>query len=172
MSSWIDYTIYSIVVVTASLLLGFIGFLGSVLTLHFILSRNRDTASGERAETSSSYSLPTLDTVGSSGVSYDDIIAVERNIYYESGALRVPQDMLKEYRAYLKSARWKHLSAKVKKRDINRCLRCGHIGYLQVHHTHYKGIYEDFNFQLDQLETICDLCHRDVHKGILPMSKD
>ena len=113
-----------------------------------------------------------LTPIDNSIISYDDIIAIDRKCYYDSGALKVPYDMLIPYRKYLKSPEWRALTKLVKKRDKHRCLRCGHIGHLQVHHAHYTGIYEDFNFQLDQLETICKLCHTDVHKGILPMSKD
>jgi len=172
MSSWIDYFIYLTVVIAASLLLGFVGFLGAVLLMYYIHTRNRKPEPYIDHKPTEDYSLPVFNPIEATVITYDDIMAIAQQDYYDDGALKVPYDMYEEYRNYLKSSRWKKLSALVKKRDKHRCLRCGHIGYLQVHHTHYTGIYEDFNFSLDQLETICDLCHRDVHKGILPMSKD
>lgn len=84
----------------------------------------------------------------------------------------VPADMLLAYRRYLKSEPWYALRRTVLKRDLHRCVRCGYIGYLQVHHTSYEGIYENFNFSIDQLESVCHDCHKDVHKGILPMKKE
>lgn len=84
----------------------------------------------------------------------------------------VPPDMLLTYRRYLKSPEWRMLRKIVLKRDNHRCVRCGYIGNLQVHHINYVGIYENFNFSVDQLENICYDCHNDVHKGILPMQKE
>lgn len=84
----------------------------------------------------------------------------------------VPADMLLAYRRYLKSEPWRKLRRIALKRDSYRCVRCGYIGNLQVHHTSYVGIYENFSFSVDQLESICELCHRDVHSGVLPMKKE
>lgn len=84
----------------------------------------------------------------------------------------VPHDCRDTYREYLKSPEWRILRTSALKRDLHRCVRCGYIGdRLQVHHTSYQGIYT-LDFHLDQLETVCDLCHSDIHTGILPMAKD
>lgn len=87
----------------------------------------------------------------------------------------VPADMLLAYRRYLKSPEWKKLRRIALKRDSHRCVRCGYIGNLQVHHTDYSGIYENFNFSIDQLESVCGdgyhSCHRMIHRGELPMKK-
>ena len=85
--------------------------------------------------------------------------------------LRVPEYHYDAYRAYLKSQPWRDLRKLVLKRDSHRCLRCGYIGHLQVHHAHYEGI-ATMDFSIDQLESICNECHKAVHQGKLPMKKD
>lgn len=88
----------------------------------------------------------------------------------------VPADMLLAYRRYLKSEPWYALRRAALKRDSHRCVRCGYIGNLQVHHTSYEGIYENFNFSIDQLESVCGdgehSCHSRIHRGELPMKKE
>jgi len=84
---------------------------------------------------------------------------------------RVPTEYYDEYRKYLSSAEWKTLRKQVIKRDNHRCVRCDYIGYLQVHHTSYDGI-KSMSFSLDQLETVCNDCHKQIHQGKLPMKKD
>lgn len=100
--------------------------------------------------------------------------AVEQSIentWRATDMTTIPADMLLAYRRYLRSSEWKQLRRIALKRDSHRCVRCGYIGNLQVHHTSYEGIYENFNFSTDQLESICKLCHIDIHLGLLPMKK-
>lgn len=92
-------------------------------------------------------------------------------VMQDADILHIPYSMLQEYRDYLKSAIWKALRMLAIKRDNYRCVRCGYIGNLQVHHTNYNGIYT-LEFELSQLETVCRECHSDIHNGLLPMKKD
>lgn len=78
----------------------------------------------------------------------------------------VPQELKQEYRTYLKSDTWNKLRKEAVKRDRHRCVRCGYIGNLQVHHINYNGIYENFNFSVSQLVTLCNECHKDEHKPL------
>lgn len=43
------------------------------------------------------------------------------------------------------------------KRDNNKCILCGSIKHLIVHHKNYD------NQNLDNLITLCSKCHRKVH---------
>lgn len=92
-----------------------------------------------------------------------------------SDLLTVPLIMQEEYRVYLKSDEWKSLRREALKRDSHRCVRCGYVGILNVHHTDYSGIYT-MDFTIDQLETVCadgyHSCHARIHRGELPMKKD
>jgi len=91
---------------------------------------------------------------------------------HTSTLFTIPEEFYLQYREYLKSDTWSTLRYSTFKRDGFRCVRCGYLGDLkQAHHTHYNGIHT-MSFTLDQLETVCHSCHQDIHKGLLPMSKD
>jgi len=88
----------------------------------------------------------------------------DRNDYTTQKDLKhVPYDMYKPYKEYLKSDRWKKLRKIVLNRDNNKCIVCGTRYNLQVHHLHYKGIYENMDFKTDQLVTLCKKCHDIEH---------
>lgn len=79
------------------------------------------------------------------------------------GPISVPSEYYVAYRVYLRSSEWKLLRKQALVRDGHRCQMCGYIGdTLQVHHLHYKGI-ETMTFHLDQLQTLCTICHNEVH---------
>jgi hypothetical protein len=152
MKTWLDYLV-AIIIIAIGSLFGPIGFIIAVV----IVAR---LASSITKSTSTSRPLVT---------------PAEQSIedaWRATDMTTVPADMLLAYRRYLKSEPWYVLRRIVLKRDGHRCTRCGYIGNLQVHHTDYRGIYENFNFSIDQLESVCYECHRDVHKGILPMKKE
>ena len=141
MKGILELSIYVFIVVIASITLGFIGFLGAVLVLHYFIQSRRRTPYVEPTTKPTDYT-------------------------------KVPSEYYDEYRIYLKSKAWYALRKQVFKRDLHRCVRCGYIGdKKQCHHTNYKGI-ESMEFSIDQLETVCHLCHDDIHKGLLPMQKD
>lgn len=71
----------------------------------------------------------------------------------------------KAYRAYLQTDQWKELRRKAIARDGGKCLRCGSVFRLQVHHTCYRGKFE--NSLLEDLETVCRECHGREH-GLYP----
>lgn len=64
------------------------------------------------------------------------------------------------YEAYISSAYWRAIRKSVLVRDGNRCRRCGGRKQLTVHHETYKYV---GNEQLDQLVTLCLVCHRTLH---------
>ena len=158
MSTYVEYFVYVVALLLGALLGGIFGFLLALYLLHASIRNSRVITVKDSSPASTTLSVDSpVDTVA---------------IYYSAGALFVPEDMLVEYRTYLKSSEWRLLRKQALKRDSHRCVRCGYIGYLQVHHTNYHGIYENMNFTVDQLESVCDLCHTDIHSGVLPMKKD
>jgi hypothetical protein len=68
---------------------------------------------------------------------------------------------LSRYVLYLRSAEWKAKRAAVLKRD-KKCRSCGSTRKLQVHHLTYERIYRE---RLTDLTTLCEGCHRRVHRS-------
>lgn len=68
------------------------------------------------------------------------------------------------YNAYLASAKWRDLRAKVMQRDRGVCQGCGATA-TQVHHLTYDNVGDEFLFELI---AICDPCHNRLH----PPDKD
>lgn len=160
MKSWLDYLVAIVIIVIGSLF-GPIGFVIAIILVARLAS--------------STSSIPTREPFAIPVEPHPTHHPVEQSIedaWKNTDMTTVPADMLLAYRKYLKSSEWYNLRRIALKRDSHRCVRCGYIGNLQVHHTDYRGIYENFNFSIDQLESVCYDCHRDVHKGILPMKKD
>ena len=76
---------------------------------------------------------------------------------------RVPEQYYEGYALYLKSPEWYTLRKDVIKRDKYRCVDCGAMGKLQVHHLHYDGV-ETMTFTADQCISVCHDCH-DIRHG-------
>lgn len=70
----------------------------------------------------------------------------------------------KDYNAYLMSDEWQEVRAQRLETDHQRCVCCGSKENLRVHHINYKHMHE-----MDFLVTLCDACHKKVHKEVLPM---
>lgn len=68
--------------------------------------------------------------------------------------------MDKEYIEYLKTDQWKLIKSKVLERDNNRCNKCESTDKLHIHHKNYDSI---FNESLDDLITLCKVCHYKHH---------
>ena len=86
-----------------------------------------------------------------------------RDAWLQTDMTRVPSDCYSAYRKYLASQEWRALRKLALKRDSYKCQHCGYIGdRLQVHHLNYDGIYT-MNFHVDQLQTLCNICHDEVH---------
>ena len=63
---------------------------------------------------------------------------------------------------YLKSEHWKNL--KKEKKKVNPvCERCGAKRKLDVHHKHYRSLYDVI---LEDLETLCRRCHKKEHNRL------
>ncbi len=70
-----------------------------------------------------------------------------------------------EYKQYLeKSDQWQVLRHKILKRASYKCEICEKAKPLQVHHLTYDRIFHE---QLDDLQAVCDRCHRRLH-GLRP----
>jgi len=64
------------------------------------------------------------------------------------------------YKEYLTSDAWKAKRKAVLIRDGLRCQLCGHDKNLHVHHITYERIYLE---DLEDLITVCQRCHENVH---------
>lgn len=66
-----------------------------------------------------------------------------------------------EKQAYLKSVNWESLRFQVLSRDNFTCTKCGVTNVpLHVHHISYKNL---FNEPLEDLASVCEICHSDLH---------
>lgn len=71
----------------------------------------------------------------------------------------------REYIRLLKTSKWKKFSLEVKKRDGFKCVKCGDTKMLQSHHKLYIEGRKPWDYDLEDLETLCDTCHKNAHKG-------
>ena len=62
--------------------------------------------------------------------------------------------------AYLNSIEWKQRRHSVLVRDQYTCQICNSTSNLQVHHMSYKNLFHE---PLDDLITLCDTCHANIH---------
>lgn len=72
-----------------------------------------------------------------------------------------------EYKQYLLSNEWLSIRLDIlTSRKV--CERCGSKKRLQVHHKHYRNI---FNEEPEDLELLCDRCHKKEHKPKISLAK-
>ena len=70
------------------------------------------------------------------------------------------KNLSKEYLDYMNSPIWKELRDTVIERDDFRCTKCGHKENLQAHHLTYARLFDE---KLEDLVTLCKLCHEEAH---------
>lgn len=63
------------------------------------------------------------------------------------------------YEDYIKSDHWKNLRLQALNRD-EACVCCRSKTSLEVHHMRYRRL---FDVRTDDLVTVCEFCHRQVH---------
>lgn len=74
-----------------------------------------------------------------------------------------------KYQAYIKSEDWKKIRELVLERDNYHCMCCGR-NYkddnvvLSIHHNNYDNLFDEAN-HLDDLVTLCKVCHASVHRN-------
>lgn len=66
-----------------------------------------------------------------------------------------------EYNSHIKSRKWKKLRYERLELDCFKCFACGEDNRLQMHHTNYENF---GNETLDDIVTLCESCHIEVHK--------
>jgi 5-methylcytosine-specific restriction endonuclease McrA len=64
-----------------------------------------------------------------------------------------------EYLSYLQSDEWKTLSTTMKQK-YQKCMRCGSVENLEVHHKTYDNLFYETE---DDLEVLCHACHEAEH---------
>lgn len=70
----------------------------------------------------------------------------------------------RNYNSYMKSERWRKLRLKVLARDDYQCQRCGSAKNLRIHHLTYERVGHE---ALDDLITLCEACHSEIHRNDL-----
>jgi hypothetical protein len=94
-----------------------------------------------------------IDTLHATSYDY----AYERNKY----PMYTKNESIIRYREYLKSEAWIAKKWQVFKRDEYQCQKCGTAKNIQCHHLTYEHLY---NEPLDDLVTLCRLCHVSIHE--------
>jgi len=70
-----------------------------------------------------------------------------------------------KYAEYLRSPRWRLLRTVRRVIDGQRCRTCYSRDHLQVHHASYAHRGRGFFGELRDTITLCDECHRRLHRG-------
>lgn len=70
-----------------------------------------------------------------------------------------------DYQKALKSIKWVTKRNKIKKRDGNKCTKCGSTKSLHVHHTYYLKDKMPWEVPDECLVTLCKICHEKAHEG-------
>lgn len=71
-----------------------------------------------------------------------------------------------KYYKYLKSKDWQEIREMVLERDGHKCMVCGRTNdeaNLVIHHRTYEHIYNEKE-HLEDLITLCGICHRAIHE--------
>ena len=66
------------------------------------------------------------------------------------------------YREYLLSKEWDFNSGRFIDRANGECQECGANNNLHVHHKHYKTLGQE---RYEDVEVLCEKCHKSRHKG-------
>lgn len=73
--------------------------------------------------------------------------------------------MAKGYEEQLKDQRWYYVRDRVLERDKWECQSCRSIHNLHVHHKRYEKGRMAWEYNDDDLVTLCGKCHEKVHKS-------
>jgi 5-methylcytosine-specific restriction endonuclease McrA len=73
------------------------------------------------------------------------------------------------YRDSLKDPRWQSKRSEILYRDKNTCQKCGDPGN-QVHHLQYIDGHEPWEYDNDDLQTLCDDCHN-IESSLIKWTK-
>lgn len=68
------------------------------------------------------------------------------------------------YGKFLKTSYWLKVRKIILQRDNHKCVKCGGVFSLQVHHLNYDHHLNEME-HLDDLVTLCKKCHKKEHKG-------
>ena len=69
-----------------------------------------------------------------------------------------------KYKDKLKDPRWIEFRKRVYKKDGYKCTICGTKDRpLNAHHRFYKKGLEPWDYNIDDLDTLCNWCHESLH---------
>ena len=96
---------------------------------------------------------------------------------YQNTLKKSTTDSKKKYDAYIRSKDFKAIREKVFERDHYRCACCGYSPFedkefpnrkprtLQCHHRTYEHLFNEYPNHLEDLVTLCSVCHRAIHRA-------
>lgn len=69
------------------------------------------------------------------------------------------------YREKLKDPRWQKKRLEIFERDEWECIICGdRTKQLHAHHIYYKNGFDPWEYESDEIITLCETCHTAVHE--------
>lgn len=68
-----------------------------------------------------------------------------------------------EYNNMLLDPRWKKRRRQIIKRDGKKCTKCGSTKHLEVHHIKYRNGIAPWEYNDDEMITLCMYCHGAIH---------
>lgn len=81
---------------------------------------------------------------------------------------RKKKDFRREYDNYLRTPEWREKREELFLLRGKKCEKCGSTKQIEVHHLHYKNI---FNEKMEDLQVLCKPCHIEEHR-ILKIKKN
>lgn len=74
------------------------------------------------------------------------------------------------YKDFLKSGKWQQKRLEVMNRDGFKCVICGEVNDLTVHHLYYEPNKKPWEYDDEVLQTLCSNCHNKIHKDLGKLS--
>lgn len=77
-----------------------------------------------------------------------------------------------EYRELLKDGRWQRKRLEIMQRDDFKCTKCGTTSDLNVHHLRYIPGRSPWEYEDEDLITLCGTCHKQTHEDMERKEKE
>lgn len=85
---------------------------------------------------------------------------IKKNSVFKNSEQRSKNERYEKYRS---SKDWEEIRKLILERDNHKCRCCASTErQLHIHHSTYEHLYDELN-HLDDLITLCSVCHRAIH---------